>query len=519
MAKRRNHRSVGRVAAGVSAVLFGACYSDVISSAFTVMWPLRSGAAHASSFKERSSRVRCNSAAIAEAEVETETESVGLIQRPDMRKAPWEILQTIYQSEARRCWGKRPDGKIRGFIADFVTTEEEEADESPFEVASFSRKWKAVENEDIGDEVIDPYRTLAIERDATPTEIKKAYLAMARACHPDRGGDPALFVRCLKAYQVLKDESRKGHYDKHGADAGDIEQQKIVRVRVPDLEVLRKGVQEHGELSWSPSMTKLAGMTGEVQFALPKRLLTQAQFHISDTEDVVVWLPTHVLVNIDEDGKERVLEDLEKEGLVWQASGALVEYEKYQQVQIRAITYYAGGWQEMEGQKATPMRDACFAASFFKREGEEKQSVLDLGCGAGAASHIFAKNCKFGLIYALDIDKSELQSCRDGAEIEEIAPERGYFLVRSDAYALPFKDQLIDNVWWGMGWTDYENPTEVLSEIFRVLGPGGKVAISTKSGFKVSKEIQDAMDAMGFEETRIYPPRARVFLNYGTKPR
>ncbi len=75
----------------------------------------------------------------------------------------------------------------------------------------------------------DLYTRLEIERNATATEIARAYRKRAMATHPDRNPDNphagAEFVAVGRAYEVLKDPSAKGMYDKmldrrgHSADA------------------------------------------------------------------------------------------------------------------------------------------------------------------------------------------------------------------------------------------------------------------------------------------------------------
>ena len=64
------------------------------------------------------------------------------------------------------------------------------------------------------------YSILSISREATPEEIKKAYRKKAMELHPDRhGGDKqkeAEFKKLNEAYEVLSDNQKKAHYDRHG---------------------------------------------------------------------------------------------------------------------------------------------------------------------------------------------------------------------------------------------------------------------------------------------------------------
>lgn len=50
--------------------------------------------------------------------------------------------------------------------------------------------------------LINHYLTLGTHAGMDDLEIKAAYRAAARTHHPDRGGDPALFDRVMKAYAV-----------------------------------------------------------------------------------------------------------------------------------------------------------------------------------------------------------------------------------------------------------------------------------------------------------------------------
>lgn len=68
----------------------------------------------------------------------------------------------------------------------------------------------------------DPYRVLGVEPDATPAEVRAAYLARARAAHPDRhAGDPDAQraaeerMRSVNAaWSVLGDPERRAAHDR-----------------------------------------------------------------------------------------------------------------------------------------------------------------------------------------------------------------------------------------------------------------------------------------------------------------
>lgn len=69
----------------------------------------------------------------------------------------------------------------------------------------------------------DYYEVLQISRSATASEIKKAYLKLAKQYHPDQNqGNPDAekkFKEISEAYDVLKDEQKKAAYDRFGHSA------------------------------------------------------------------------------------------------------------------------------------------------------------------------------------------------------------------------------------------------------------------------------------------------------------
>jgi molecular chaperone DnaJ len=66
----------------------------------------------------------------------------------------------------------------------------------------------------------DYYKTLGVERSASPDEIKKAYRSLAKEYHPDKNpGDEASeakFKEISEAYETLSDKNKKKSYDSPG---------------------------------------------------------------------------------------------------------------------------------------------------------------------------------------------------------------------------------------------------------------------------------------------------------------
>lgn len=62
------------------------------------------------------------------------------------------------------------------------------------------------------------YKLLEVEKDASESDIKKAYKKLAMKHHPDKGGDPEKFKEVTRAYQILSDAEKRTAYDQYGED-------------------------------------------------------------------------------------------------------------------------------------------------------------------------------------------------------------------------------------------------------------------------------------------------------------
>jgi len=62
----------------------------------------------------------------------------------------------------------------------------------------------------------DYYKILGVSKKASASAIKKAYYALAKKHHPDKGGDEKKFKEINEAYQILSDKKKRSQYDNYG---------------------------------------------------------------------------------------------------------------------------------------------------------------------------------------------------------------------------------------------------------------------------------------------------------------
>ncbi|GAA2722318.1 class I SAM-dependent methyltransferase [Actinocorallia aurantiaca] len=109
--------------------------------------------------------------------------------------------------------------------------------------------------------------------------------------------------------------------------------------------------------------------------------------------------------------------------------------------------------------------------------------MLDMGCGGGR--HAFELYRRGARVTAFDMDAEELktvQSMFGAMELEGEAPEGSSAeTVVGDALDLPFEDDTFDKVIAAEVMEHIPNDMQAMKELFRVLKPGGQVAVTVPS--------------------------------------
>jgi ubiquinone/menaquinone biosynthesis C-methylase UbiE len=105
--------------------------------------------------------------------------------------------------------------------------------------------------------------------------------------------------------------------------------------------------------------------------------------------------------------------------------------------------------------------------------------VIDLGCGSGAFTPYVARAVgDKGRVYGVDVQPAMLRQISGRLAREEFRDIRNIEIKQADAYGLPFEDESIDLVYMVAVLPEIPDRDRALKEIYRVLRPGGKLAVT-----------------------------------------
>ena len=123
--------------------------------------------------------------------------------------------------------------------------------------------------------------------------------------------------------------------------------------------------------------------------------------------------------------------------------------------------------------------------------------VLEVGCGTGVLTRLLARWPGAGTVVGVDVAASLLDRARTlAAELDNATFEE------ADARSLPFADESFDVVVFDSTLTHVPGPDRALSEAFRVLRPGGRLAAfdgdysTTSVALGDDDPLQACVDAM-----------------------
>jgi ubiquinone/menaquinone biosynthesis C-methylase UbiE len=143
---------------------------------------------------------------------------------------------------------------------------------------------------------------------------------------------------------------------------------------------------------------------------------------------------------------------------------------------------------------STAITDAALTQRFVGALGEAARgSVLDVACGPGILSAAIAKTAR--QVVAFDLTPQMLtkaaQRC-SGAGLDNVTFREG------NATELPFADAAFDAVVTRLSVHHFDRPGRAMSEIFRVLRPGGRFVIADviSSEVPAEAELQNAIEIL-----------------------
>jgi ubiquinone/menaquinone biosynthesis C-methylase UbiE len=135
---------------------------------------------------------------------------------------------------------------------------------------------------------------------------------------------------------------------------------------------------------------------------------------------------------------------------------------------------------------------------------KDNQHFLDIGCGTGWAVRYAAGRVKEdGKAYGIDISPGMIERAKAGS-----ARIQNAFFFQADAEALPLDNDFFDVIICTNSFHHYPDPKQVLTEVDRVLKPGGRIYIMdfTADGV-ISRMVDRAFRKREPEHVKFYSTR------------
>lgn len=146
----------------------------------------------------------------------------------------------------------------------------------------------------------------------------------------------------------------------------------------------------------------------------------------------------------------------------------------------------------LERRAATPQQSAALKSYLGDVAFPQAARVLDIGCGTGAQARTLAHWPGVGEVVGVDQLEPFLERARElASDIPNVSFQQ------ADARALPFEDASFDVVVLHTLLTHVPGPEDVLADVYRVLRPGGRVAIYDGDFSTMSVAIGEADPLQG----------------------
>ena len=103
---------------------------------------------------------------------------------------------------------------------------------------------------------------------------------------------------------------------------------------------------------------------------------------------------------------------------------------------------------------------------------QDRDRILEVGCGEGWAARLLARLMPEGLVVGLDVSDEMIHNARfKSAHLENL------MFLHGEAKEIPWQSGFFTKVLCVESFYYFENPEQALREIFRVMSPGGSVWI------------------------------------------
>lgn len=162
---------------------------------------------------------------------------------------------------------------------------------------------------------MDLYDILGLDKDADLSAVKRAYRALSKTNHPDKGGDPTKFHNIHLAYKVLSDPKTRKKYDETGEIPGEARNTRAMAIELIRGE-FQKLVQSRPDLDFDvlvvigQSINDYLGKIRHAQADLKQRL-EQARRHQGRFKGKLDTNPMRDVLNAQE---RRLSSELEQAG-------------------------------------------------------------------------------------------------------------------------------------------------------------------------------------------------------------